>query len=198
MGRQLGAGDHLSDCIYQARDVPPLSQWSMKSMARMKLIAPQQKRIQERYANDKEKMTKATLDLWSKEGVNPAKGCMPLILQMPVFIALYWLLWESIELRHAPFILWIDDLSAIDEWFILPILMGASMYAAQLLNPSMPDPMQQKMFMMMPVIFTIFMAWFPSGLVLYWLINNVLTFAQQYWVTHQMELQTAKPKSRKG
>ena len=118
-------------------------------------------------------------------------GCLPILIQMPVFIALYWVLMESVELRHAPFALWITDLSAMDPYFVLPILMGISMYLMQSLNPAPPDPIQAKIMQYMPIAFTFLMLWFPAGLVLYWLCNNVLSFAQQYVITRQIEKQAA-------
>ena len=119
--------------------------------------------------------------------VNPLGGCLPILIQMPVFLALYWVLLESVELRHAPFMLWITDLSAMDPYFVLPLLMGASMYFQQKLNPAPPDPMQAKVFQFMPIIFTVFFLFFPAGLVLYWLVNNVLSMAQQWVITRQIE-----------
>ena len=131
------------------------------------------------------------MDLWKKEKINPMGGCLPILIQMPVFIALYWVLMESVELRHAPFALWIADLSAMDPYFVLPILMGISMYLMQSLNPAPQDPIQAKIIQYMPIAFTFLMLWFPAGLVLYWLCNNVLSFAQQYVITRQIEKQAA-------
>lgn len=165
----------------------PLSATSYRAMARMRKVAPQMKRIQERYAGDPPKQRQAMMELYKKEKVNPLKGCLPIFLQMPVFIALYWVLYESVELRQAPFFGWISDLAAMDPYFVLPILMGASMYGMNLLSPQMPDPMQQKMMKMMPIIFTVLFIWFPSGLVLYWLVNNVLSFLQQWYETKRAE-----------
>ena len=165
----------------------PLSATSYRAMARMRKVAPQMKRIQERYAGDPPKQRQAMMELYRKEKVNPLKGCLPILLQMPVFIALYWVLYESVELRQAPFFGWIRDLAAMDPYFVLPILMGASMYGMSLLSPQMPDPMQQKMMKMMPIVFTVLFIWFPSGLVLYWLVNNVLSFLQQWYETKRAE-----------
>ena len=165
----------------------PLSAAAYKSTAKMRKVTPQLKRLQERYGDDKQKLSQEMMALYRREGANPVGGCLPMLLQMPVFIALYWVLYESVELRQAPFYLWIEDLAAMDPYFVLPILMGASMYATTILNPPMPDPMQQKMMKMMPILFTVLFAFFPSGLVLYWLINNVLSFAQQYFVTKRIE-----------
>jgi len=128
-------------------------------------------------------MGRATMDLYKKEKVNPLGSCLPMLLQIPVFIALYWTLMESVELRQAPWIGWIQDLSVMDPLYILPIIMGASMLIQQRLNPAPVDPIQQKVFMLMPIVFTIFFAFFPAGLVLYWITNNVLSIAQQWYIT---------------
>jgi YidC/Oxa1 family membrane protein insertase len=125
--------------------------------------------------------------LYKKEKINPMGGCLPMLLQMPVFLALYWVLYESVELRQAPFLFWIQDLAAIDPYFVLPLLMGATMYFQQTLNPPPPDPMQARVMKLMPVMFTVLFLFFPSGLVLYWLTNNVLSIAQQWWITRQIE-----------
>ena len=127
------------------------------------------------------------MELYKKEGANPLGGCFPILWQMPVFLALYWTLMESGELRQAPFFLWIEDLSAMDPYFILPILMGVSMYLTQRMQPEPPDPVQARVFKFMPIMFTFFFLWFPSGLVLYWLVNNILSIMQQYYVTKQIE-----------
>ena len=169
----------------------PLSAMSYKSMAKMRTVTPQIKRIQERFSSDRQRLSQEMMSLYSKEGVNPLTGCLPMLAQMPVFLALYWVLYESVELRHAPFIFWIHDLSAMDPFFVLPILMGASMFLMQMLNPPMPDPMQQKMMKIMPILFTVLFVFFPAGLVLYWLMNNVLSYAQQFYVTKQIEAQAA-------
>ena len=170
----------------------PLSAMSYKSMAKMRTVTPQIKRIQERFSGDRQRLSQEMMSLYSKEGVNPLTGCLPMLAQMPVFLALYWVLYESVELRHAPFFLWIHDLSAMDPFFVLPILMGASMFLMQMLNPPMPDPMQQKMMKIMPVLFTVLFVFFPAGLVLYWLMNNVLSYAQQFYVTKRIEAENAK------
>jgi len=164
-----------------------LSAASYKSMAKMRTVQPKIQSIRDQYAEDKAKQQQAMMELWKKEKINPMGGCLPMLIQMPVFIALYWVLLESVELRHAPFILWVDDLSAMDPYFVLPILMGISMYLMQRLNPAPPDPMQAKIMQYMPIAFTFLMMWFPAGLVLYWLSNNLLSFAQQYVVTRQIE-----------
>jgi YidC/Oxa1 family membrane protein insertase len=165
----------------------PLSAAAYRSMANMRRVAPQMKRLQERYADDRQKLSQEMMALYKKEKVNPLGGCLPMLLPMPIFIALYWVLFESVELRHAPFFLWIDDLSAMDPYFILPLLMGASMYLMQLMAPAMGDPMQQRMMKMMPIMFTVLFLFFPAGLVLYWLVNNVLSMAQQWYVMRQAD-----------
>ena len=169
-----------------------LSAASYKSMAKMRTVQPKIQSIKDQYADDKAKQQQAMMELWKKEKINPMGGCLPMLIQMPVFIALYWVLLESVELRHAPFILWINDLSAMDPYFVLPILMGISMWLMQRLNPAPPDPMQAKIMMYMPIAFTFLMMWFPAGLVLYWLSNNLLSFAQQYVVTRQIEQAAAR------
>jgi len=132
-------------------------------------------------------MSKAMMDMYKREKINPMGGCFPILVQMPVFIALYWVLLESVEMRHAPFILWIDNLSARDPYFILPVIMGISMFIQQKLNPAPVDPVQQKIFQYMPFVFTIMFAFFPSGLVLYWVVNNILSIAQQYVITRRID-----------
>ncbi|WNC72395.1 membrane protein insertase YidC [Thalassotalea psychrophila] len=157
----------------------PLTKTQYTSMAKMRKIQPKMAALKERFGDDRQKMSQAMMELYKKEKVNPAGGCLPLILQMPIFLALYWVFMESVELRHAEFGLWITDLSSKDPYFILPILMGASMLLMQKLQPAMSqDPMQQKMMQWMPVFFTFFFLWFPSGLVLYWFISNVITIVQ--------------------
>ncbi len=165
----------------------PLSQASYKSMANMRRVAPQMKRLQERYAGDRQKLSQEMMGLYKKEGVNPLGGCLPMLLPMPIFIALYWVLFESVELRQAPFFFWIQDLAAKDPFFVLPLLMGGTMYLQQSMSPAMGDPMQVRMMKMMPIIFTVLFLWFPAGLVLYWLINSVLSVAQQWYVMRQAE-----------
>jgi YidC/Oxa1 family membrane protein insertase len=164
----------------------PLSAASYKSMARMKNLAPRMKTLKERYGDDKQKFQQEMMAIYKKEKVNPLGGCLPIVIQIPVFIALYWVLLESVELRQAPFALWLQDLSIPDPYFVLPILMGASMFGQQLLNPTPPDPMQAKIMMALPVVFTVFFLWFPAGLVLYWLANNVLSIAQQWYITRKI------------
>lgn len=157
----------------------PLTKAQYTSMARMRELAPKMAQLKERFGDDRQKMSQATMEMYRKEKVNPAGGCLPLLLQMPIFLALYWVFLESVELRHAPFVLWIQDLSAMDPFYVLPVLMGASMYVMQKMQPmTIQDPMQQKIMQYMPVVFSIFMAWFPSGLVLYWFVSNLISIAQ--------------------
>ena len=165
----------------------PLSAASYKSMARMKKLGPRMKTLKERYSDDKQKFQQEMMAIYKKEKVNPLGGCLPILIQIPVFIALYWVLLESVELRQAPFALWIKDLSIQDPYYVLPILMGASMFAQMFLNPTPPDPIQQKIMMALPVVFTFFFLWFPAGLVLYWLANNVLSITQQWFITRKIE-----------
>lgn len=164
-----------------------LSATSYRSMANMRRVMPKMAQLKERHGDDRMKLQKATMELYQKEKINPFGGCLPMLVQMPVFIALYWVLMESVELRQAPFILWINDLSVMDPFFILPLLMGASMFGQQLLSPAPADPMQAKVMRFMPVVMTIFFLWFPAGLVLYWLANSVLGIAQQYYITKKIE-----------
>ena len=165
----------------------PLSAASYKSMARMKVLAPKLQRLKERYGDDRQKMHQAMIELYKTEKINPLGGCLPIVVQIPVFIALYWVLLLSVELRHAPFMLWINDLSAPDPYFILPVLMGATMFIQTWLNPTPPDPMQAKLMKIMPVAFSVFFFFFPSGLVLYWLVNNILSIGQQWQITRTLE-----------
>ena len=160
-----------------------LSETSYKSMAKMKQFSPKIQSIRERYGSDRQKMNQAMMDMYRQEKINPLGGCWPILIQIPVFIALYWVLLESVELRQADFIFWLDDLSAKDPYYVLPLIMGASMYFQQKLNPTPPDPMQAKVMQMLPIIFTAFFAFFPSGLVLYWVVNNLLSIAQQWKIT---------------
>ncbi|MDO8272292.1 MAG: membrane protein insertase YidC [Gammaproteobacteria bacterium] len=164
-----------------------LSAASYRSMANMRRVMPKMAQLKERYGDDKMKMQKATMELYQKEKINPFGGCLPMLVQMPVFIALYWVLMESVELRQAPFILWIKDLSTMDPYFVLPLLMGASMFAQSLLSPAPADPMQAKIMRFMPVVMTVFFLWFPAGLVLYWLANSVLGILQQWYITRKIE-----------
>lgn len=172
-----------------------LSATSYRSMANMRRVAPKMQDIREQYGEDKAKQSQAMMELYKKEKINPMGGCLPVLVQMPVFISLYWVLMESVELRHSPFFLWIEDLSVMDPLFVLPLLMGASMWFMQKLNPPPPDPMQAKIMQWLPVIFTFFFLWFPAGLVLYWVVNNLLSMAQQYVITRQIENSDAKAKA---
>lgn len=173
----------------------PLSSASYKSMANMRRVAPQMKRLQERYADDRQRLSQEMMGLYKKEGVNPLGGCLPMLLPMPIFIALYWVLFESVELRQAPFMFWIDDLAAMDPFFVLPLLMGAAMYGQQLLAPTMGDPMQARIMKLMPIMFTVLFLFFPAGLVLYWLVNSVLSIAQQWYVMKKADAAMAAAKS---
>ena len=163
------------------------SQMSYRSMAKMRKLAPQMKQMRESYGTDKQKLQREMMALYRREKVNPLGGCLPILIQMPVFIALYWMLLESVEIRHAPFMLWITDLTAIDPYFILPLLMGATMFIQQLLSPAPPDPTQAKIMRMLPVVFTVMFLWFPAGLVLYWVTNNTLSIAQQWIITRSIK-----------
>ena len=163
-----------------------LSEASYRSMAKMKLLQPKLATLKERYGDDRAKMGQATMEMYKKEKVNPLGGCLPMIVQIPVFIALYWTLLESVELRQAPFMLWIQDLSIRDPFFILPVIMAATMYFQQKLNPAPVDPIQAKVFQFLPLIFGVFFAFFPAGLVLYWVVNNSLSIAQQYYITRHV------------
>jgi len=164
-----------------------LSAASYRSMANMRRVAPKLASLKEQYGDDRQKMSTAMMDLYKKEKINPLGGCLPILVQMPVFIALYWVLLESVQLRHTPFFFWIEDLSVKDPLFVLPILMGISMFIQMQLNPTPPDPMQAKIMQWMPIVFTFFFLWFPAGLVLYWVVNNILSMAQQYVITRQIE-----------
>ncbi|KFZ30913.1 membrane protein insertase [Pseudidiomarina salinarum] len=166
----------------------PLTKAQYVSMAKMRMIQPKMTALRERHGDDRQKMSQAMMKLYKEEKVNPLGGCLPMILQLPIFLALYWVLLESVELRHAPLFLWIEDLSAKDPYYILPLLMGASMFLMQRLQPTpATDPMQQKLLQYMPVIFTVFFLWFPSGLVLYWLSSNLITIGQMQWIYRGLE-----------
>ena len=164
----------------------PLSAASYKSMAKMKKLQPRLKTLKERYGDDKQKLNQEMMEIYKKEKINPLGGCLPILIQIPVFIALYWVLLESVELRQAPFVLWLTDLSTSDPYFVLPVLMGASMFAQQFLNPTPLDALQKNIMMSLPIVFTIFFLWFPSGLVLYWLVNNILSISQQWYITRKL------------
>ena len=160
----------------------PLSAKSYKSMAQMRELAPRMQSMKEKFGDDKQKMQQAMMEMYRTEKINPMSGCLPILVQIPVFIALYWMILGSVELRHAPFFGWIQDLSAIDPYYVLPILMGATMIIQTSLNPAPADPIQAKVMKIMPVVFSVFFFFFPAGLVLYWLVNNVLSIAQQWYV----------------
>src|SRR5690606_2928255 len=170
----------------------PLSAASYRSMARMRAVSPKLQALKEQFGDDRQKMSQAMMELYKKEKINPLGGCLPILVQMPVFLALYWVLLESVEMRPAPWLGWITDLSIKDPYFLLPIIMGATMFIQMRLNPTPPDPMQAKVMKLMPIIFTFFFLWFPAGLVLYWVVNNVLSIAQQWYITRQIEAATAK------
>ncbi|HIP94508.1 MAG TPA: membrane protein insertase YidC, partial [Leucothrix sp.] len=160
---------------------------SYKSMAKMKKLGPKIKEIGEKYKSDPQGKQKATMAFYRKEKINPLGGCLPMLIQMPVFMGLYWVLQESVELRQAPWLLWYKDLSLMDPYFVLPLLYGVSMFIQQKLNPPVSqDPMQQKIFMYLPIVFTFMFLWFPSGLVLYWVVNNILTIAQQWFINKKI------------
>lgn len=165
----------------------PLARAQYRSFAKMRLLQPKMATMKEKYGDDKKQMSMKMMELYKKEKVNPLGGCFPLLIQMPVFIALYWVLMETVELRHAPFILWINDLSVMDPYYVMPLLMGASMFLMQKMQPMSPtmDPMQQKMMQLMPVFMTVFFVFFPAGLVLYWLMNNLISISQQLYITNQ-------------
>jgi YidC/Oxa1 family membrane protein insertase len=164
-----------------------LSETSYKSMANMRKLAPRLQSLKERFGDDRQKLNQAMMELYKKEKINPLGGCLPILVQIPVFIALYWMLLESVELRQAPFMLWIQDMSSPDPFYVLPLLMGATMLIQQKLNPAPMDPIQAKVMMALPVVFTVFFAFFPSGLVLYWVVNNTLSIAQQWVITRRVE-----------
>ncbi|UCH49453.1 MAG: membrane protein insertase YidC [Betaproteobacteria bacterium] len=165
----------------------PLSAASYKSMAKMRVLAPKLQSLKETYGDDRQRMQQAMMELYKTEKINPLGGCLPILVQIPVFIALYWVLMASVELRNAPFILWIDDLSAKDPYYVLPILMGLSMIIQSWLSPTPPDPVQAKIMKIMPVVFSVFFFFFPAGLVLYWLVNNILSILQQWRITRVIE-----------
>lgn len=165
----------------------PLSAASYRSMARMRRLQPKLQAIKERYEDDKPRFNQEMMALYRAEKVNPLGGCFPILVQIPVFISLYWVLMETVELRQAPFMLWINDLSVKDPYYILPLLMGLSMWIQQQLNPTPVDPVQEKIMKLFPFIFTVFFLWFPAGLVLYWVVNNSLSILQQWYITRKIE-----------
>jgi len=172
----------------------PLSAASYRSMAHLRELTPRLQSMKEKFGDDRQKMQQAMMELYKTEKINPLGGCLPILIQIPVFIALYWVLLGSVEMRHAPFILWIQDLSAIDPYYVLPILMGLTMIVQTRLNPTPTDPIQAKVMMIMPVVFSVFFFFFPAGLVLYWLVNNILSIAQQWHINRATERATAAKK----
>ena len=173
-----------------------LTESSGRSMAKMRNLQPRMKALQDRYKDDKQALSQAMRELYKREKVNPAAGCLPILIQMPFFLAFYWVLLESVEMRQAPFALWITDLSTKDPYFILPLIMGAAMFMQQKLNPAPTDPVQAKVMQIMPIMFTVFFAFFPSGLVLYWVTNTVLSIAQQWKINRVVEREAKEQKQR--
>jgi YidC/Oxa1 family membrane protein insertase len=165
----------------------PLSAASYKSMAKMRLVTPKLAKLKEIHGNDKLRLNQEMMALYKKEKINPLGGCLPVLIQIPVFISLYWVLQGTVEMRGAPWIGWIHDLSAQDPYYVLPLLMGVTMFIQTKLNPAPPDPMQAKVMLMMPVLFTAMFLFFPAGLVLYWTVNNLLSIAQQWKITRTIE-----------
>ena len=165
----------------------PLSAKAYVSMGKMRELAPKMQQLQEKHGDNRQAMSQEMMQMYQKEGVNPLGGCLPMLAQLPFFLAFYWVLLETVELRHSPFFLWIDDLSAMDPYFILPILNGAGMYLSQKLTPTPPtaDPMQAQMMKIFPLVFAVIFAWFPSGLVLYWLVNMVILIFLQWWYSRK-------------
>ena len=168
-----------------------LTAMSGRSMAKMRKLQPRLKALQERYKDDRQQLSRAMMDLYKREKVNPAAGCLPILIQMPFFFAFYWVLLESVEMRQAPFMLWLNDLSSRDPLFILPLLMGAAMWFQTRLNPAPPDPIQARIMQILPIVFTVFFAFFPSGLVLYWLTNTVASVLQQWRINTVIEREKA-------
>ena len=164
----------------------PLSAAGYRNMAQMRELAPRLQSMKEKFGDDRQKMQQAMMDLYKTEKINPLGGCLPILVQIPVFISLYWMLLASVEMRHAPFMLWIHDLSAPDPYFILPVVMTLSTLLQTALNPAPPDPMQAKLMWFMPLIFSVMFFFFPSGLVLYWITNNILSIAQQWVINVRM------------
>ena len=174
-----------------------MTETSGRSMAKMRNLQPRIKALQDRYKDDRQQLSQQMMDLYKREKVNPAAGCLPILIQMPFFLAFYWVLIESVEMRQAPFALWITDLSVRDPYFILPLIMGAAMLLQQKLNPAPADPVQARVMQIMPIMFTGFFAFFPSGLVLYWATNTVLSIAQQWKINKVVEQEDKDRKSGK-
>ena len=173
----------------------PLSESSGKSMATMRVLGPRMKNLQETYKDDREKLGRAMMDLYKREKINPLAGCLPILIQMPVFFAFYWVLLESVEMRQAPFAFWIQDLSSRDPFFVLPIIMAGAMFVQYKLNPTPPDPIQAKVFMILPFIMSATFALFPAGLVLYWVTNTLLSIAQQWNINRRIEAEAKKTRA---
>jgi YidC/Oxa1 family membrane protein insertase len=174
----------------------PLAAASYRSMARMKQVAPRLQALKEKYGDDKQKLNAAMMEMYRTEKINPLGGCLPMVVQIPVFISLYWVLLASVEMRGAPWILWVHDLSIRDPYFILPAIMMATMFLQIKLNPTPPDPVQAKVMMIMPLVFGGMMFFFPAGLVLYWCVNNTLSIAQQWSITRAMQRKTEAAANR--
>jgi YidC/Oxa1 family membrane protein insertase len=173
----------------------PLSEASGKSMAKMRVLGPRIKNLQDTYKDDREKLGRAMMELYKREKINPLAGCLPILLQMPVFLAFYWVLLESVEMRQAPFAFWIQDLSARDPFFVLPVIMAGAMFVQYKLNPTPPDPIQAKVFMILPIVMSATFAFFPAGLVLYWVTNTLLTIAQQWNINRRIEAEAKKARA---
>jgi YidC/Oxa1 family membrane protein insertase len=165
----------------------PLSAASYKSMAKMRMVMPKLTKLKETYGDDKVRLNQEMMALYKKENINPLGGCLPILVQIPVFIALYWVLQGAVEMRNAPWIGWITDLSAQDPYYVLPLIMGVTMFIQTKLNPAPPDPLQAKVMLMMPILFTGMFLFFPAGLVLYWTVNNLLSIAQQWQINRLIE-----------
>ena len=170
----------------------PLSESSGKSMAKMRVLGPRIKNLQETFKDDREKLGRAMMDLYKREKINPVAGCLPILIQMPVFFAFYWVLLESVEMRQAPFMFWIQDLSAKDPFYVLPLIMAGAMFVQTKLNPTPPDPIQAKVFMILPLVMSVTFAFFPAGLVLYWVANTLLSVAQQWNINRRIEAEAKK------
>lgn len=170
----------------------PIAAKSYYSMAKMRVVAPRIQALKDEFGDDRMRMSQEMMKIYKEEKVNPMAGCLPVLLQMPIFLSLYWVIVESVQLRHAPWIGWIRDLSSMDPLFILPIIMGGAMFVQQQLNPQPQDPMQAKVMKFLPIIFTVFMLFFPAGLVLYWTVNNLFSMAQQYFITKKVEAEQAR------
>jgi len=165
----------------------PLSAASYRSMAKMRVVAPKLAKIKEQYGDDRERLNRAMMELYKTEKINPLGGCLPVLIQIPVFISLYWAILASVEMRYAPFIGWITDLSRSDPYYVLPVIMGVSMFIQSKLNPTPPDPLQAKLMQIMPIAFSVVFFFFPVGLVLYSVVNNILSIAQQWYITRNIE-----------